>query len=79
MHFTKIWVLDATERAIKTVAQSLISLWLIGDGIFDLLQVNWQQAFGVALGAGVLSFLMSVASVGSGNSASLVVENVKPK
>lgn len=30
-YFTKSFWMDAIERAIKTVAQSILSLWLLGD------------------------------------------------
>ena len=51
-----------TERAVRTVAQALLSLWLVGDG-FDLLNVQWREALGVAFGAGVLSLLTSLGAV----------------
>lgn len=78
---SKTFWLDAGERAAKTVAQTLISLWLIGDVVFNLLTVDWSAAFGVASGAAVLSILMSIASSGTGNSnsASLVVETKETK
>lgn len=76
---TKVFWLDTAERAIKTVAQTWVTLWLVADQVFNILTVDWKQALGVGLGAGVLSVLTSVASAGSGNSASLVVDNVKPK
>lgn len=72
---TKLFWADALERAIKTVSQTLLSLWLIGDVAFNLLTVDWKSAFGVAGGAAVISILMSIASAGSGNSASLVVDS----
>lgn len=72
---TKLFWADAIERAVKTVAQTLVSLWLIADAIFNILTVDWKQAFGVATGAGVLSLLMSISSAGTGNSASLVVDS----
>ncbi len=73
-YLSKTFWLDATERAIKTVAQTLISLWLVGDVAFNLLAVNWGAALGVAGGAALLSYLMSIASAttGSKDSASLV-------
>lgn len=79
--FTKLFIRDALERALKTVAQTLIALWLVGDEAFNILTVNWNQAFGVSLGAGVLSILMSIASsnVGSTNSASLTVDTKELK
>lgn len=62
----------ALERAVKTFAQALLSLW--GAGAFDILHVDWSQSLGVAAGAGVLSVLTSVVSlpVGPAGSPSLV-------
>lgn len=54
------WVATA-ERALKTIAQTLLSLWLVGDSMFNALHVDWLNALGVALGAGLVSVAMSVA------------------
>jgi uncharacterized membrane protein YbjE (DUF340 family) len=80
-YLTELFWLDATERAIRTIAQTILSLWLVGDVAFNLLQVDWKQTLGVALGAGVLSLLTSIvtASTGDNRSASLVVEAVKER
>lgn len=74
--FTKLFWKDASERAVKTVAQTLLTLWLTSEAVFNILTVDWQQAFGVAVGAGVLSVLMSVASAAKAgtDTASLVVD-----
>lgn len=75
--FTTTFWADAAERALKTVAQSILSLWIIGDQVFNLLNVNWEQTLGIAAGAGVISILTSIvsATVTSG-SASLAVKTV---
>ncbi len=72
MFTTRFWA-DTAERAVKTVAQSLLALFVVGGQVFNLLTVNWQQALGVAAGAGVISVLTSVVSakVTSTDSASL--------
>lgn len=74
--FTKLFWKDAFERSLKTVAQTLVTLWLTGESVFNLLTVDWKQAFGVATGAGLLSLLMSVASAAKAgtDTASLVVD-----
>ena len=74
--FTKLFWKDAFERSLKTVAQTLVTLWLTGETVFNLLTVDWKQALGVAAGAGVLSLLMSVASAAKAgtDTASLVVD-----
>ena len=60
----------AFERAIKTVAQTLLSLWLVGDVMFNILTVDWTSALGVAAGAGVISLLTSIVSLPVGDSGS---------
>ena len=61
------------ERAFKSVAGSLVSVWG-ASGALNLFSIPWQSTVGVALGAGVLSVLMSVMSapVGPLGSPSLV-------
>lgn len=75
--FTGSFVADAFERALKTAAQALLSLWLVGDVAFDLLTVNWGSALGVAAGAAVISLLTSVVSAPAADrgTASLVHQN----
>ena len=74
--FTKLFWKDAVERAIKTIAQTLVTLWLTSDAVFNILTVDWAQAIGVADGAGVLSVLTSVGSAATSgtDTASLVVD-----
>ena len=74
--FTKLFWKDAIERSIKTVAQTLVTLWLTSEAVFNILTVDWTQALGVAVGAGVLSILTSLASAKSAgtDTASLVVD-----
>jgi hypothetical protein len=55
----------AAERAIKTLAQSLIAVLAIGQ--VTVLTVDWAQAAAVAATAGILSVLTSIASSGIGN------------
>jgi hypothetical protein len=76
--FTTTFWADASERAVKTLSQSLLTLWLAGDHVFNLLTVNWTQALGIAAGAGVISILTSIVSAGvtSSDSASLAVKTV---
>lgn len=73
--FTMGFWKGALERAVKTAAQVLLTLWTT-DVAFDLLNVDLRQAFGVAAGAVVLSLLMSMVSVqvGPSGSASAVAD-----
>lgn len=79
--FSKLFWKDAVERAIKTVAQTLVTLFLASGEVFNLLTVNYQQALGVAAGAGVLSLLMSVGSAAKAgtDTASLTVDTKELK
>lgn len=61
---------DTGERAAKTTAQTLLSLFLVGDVAFNLFEFHWGPALGVAAGAAVISVLTSVMSAGVGPSSS---------
>jgi len=76
--FTTTFWADAAERAIKTIAQSVLSIWVVGDQVFNLLNADWGTTLGIAAGAGVISILMSIvsATVTSSDSASLAVKTV---
>lgn len=76
--FTTTFWADAVERALKTVAQTVLSIWVVGDQVFNLMQVEWGTTLGVAAGAGVISLLTSIvsATVTSSDSASLSVKTV---
>jgi hypothetical protein len=65
------WVRVA-ERAVKTVAQTAVAL--IGAQAFDVLSFDWQGLASVAVGAGIVSVLTSIASseVGDPEDPSLV-------
>jgi hypothetical protein len=60
MTFTKEWLGMAAERAIKTVAQTALAT--IGAAqVLGLFAVDWTQVASVALLAGVMSVLTSIA------------------
>lgn len=56
----KKWLKCAGIRAIKTVAQTAVSLIAVGSMMSD---VNWIQVGSAALLAGILSLLTSVAGI----------------
>lgn len=58
------WV-DAGERVVRTVAQTLLAL--LGTGAVGILAVDWPQMLSVAAGAGLVSLLMSIVATGVGN------------
>lgn len=66
------WIL-ASERALKTVAQTLISM-AAAVSVFDALSANWNTILGVSIGAGLLSYATSIVSaeIGDHGNPSLV-------
>lgn len=74
--FTKLFWKDAIERAIKTMAQTLLSIWIVSDTAFDLFSISWEQSLSVAFSAAVLSIVMSIGSAKKAgtDTASLVVD-----
>jgi hypothetical protein len=63
----------AAERALRTVAQVLLTTWVAKDAL-NVLEIDWLQSFGLAGGAALVSVLMSLAPVGPGGSPSWVEE-----
>lgn len=57
---TMEWLKCATLRAIKTVAQSAVSMITVGQAFGE---VNWTQVVSVALTSGIVSILTSVAGI----------------
>lgn len=68
---------QATERAIKTLAQFIITLGAAG--AFNVLQIDWKTTLGLALGGALLSYATSIASaeISETKSPSLIKEDVK--
>lgn len=58
--FTKEWFKCALIRAIKTVAQTAVSMITVGSAISE---INWGYVASVAVVAGVYSMLTSVAGL----------------
>lgn len=63
--FSKNFAKQVLERAVKSAAQALIGLW-VGAKAFDVWDVDWKLAGGVALGGAVLSVLFSIVTAGVG-------------
>lgn len=70
--FTKEWIAASVVRALKTFAQSLISM--LGADQIGLLEANWTQALSVAAMACVLSLLTSVYGLPEVNSIKAAAE-----
>jgi hypothetical protein len=59
--FTKKFWIEASERALKTLAQTFLSL-VAAESMFDAFVADWQTLVGVSLGAAVLSYATSIVS-----------------
>ncbi|QIN94040.1 holin [Streptomyces phage Wakanda] len=75
--FTKAFVKDVVERAVKAFGSASASVFAAGE-VANLFAVNWADVFGVGGGAAVVSVLLSLASYKAGHSgtASAVKEVV---
>lgn len=56
----KKWIKAALIRAIKTIAQTAVSLITVGELLSD---INWITVLSVSLVAGIYSILTSVAGL----------------
>lgn len=54
------WIKAAGVRAIKTMAQTALSMITIGQAVLD---VNWLNVLSVSFVAGILSLLTSIAGL----------------
>lgn len=72
--FTRTFVLDALERAVKSAAQAIVLFWGVGDQLLDAWSIDWADTAGVAFGGAALSILTSIISApfNERGSASLV-------
>jgi hypothetical protein len=68
MYTAAFWT-GAFDRAVKSLAQTLILLWFTSD-VVNLFEVNWVQTLGVGVGALVLSLLTSIVSAPVGDRGS---------
>ena len=56
----KQWLKAAGIRAVKTMAQTAVSMLTVGQAVLD---VNWVNVLSVSAVAGVISMLTSVAGL----------------
>jgi len=68
MYTVSFWK-GAADRAVKSLAQQLLLLWG-GTEMFNALQIDVGPAFGMAVGAAVLSVLTSIVSAPAGDPGS---------
>lgn len=62
--FTRKFWKKATERAVKTAAESAILVF--GADQVNALSAQWADVAGFAIGGAVLSYLFSLATAGAG-------------
>lgn len=78
--FTRAFWAAASERAVKTGAQAVLTTYLVGDVALNALDADWANMGGVALGGLVLSYLTSIASgVGNGSPSAGNLETPTPQ
>jgi hypothetical protein len=70
--FTKRFWVSASERAIKTFAQTFLAM--AGAQAFNVVTADWLSLLSVSVGAAVLSYLTSIVSaeIGDRGTPSLV-------
>lgn len=73
---TKSFWIGVADRAVKTAAQTLVTLWG-ADQAFNLLEIDLVPALGVAAGAAVLSVLTSLASARVGDEGTSLLRGAK--
>lgn len=54
------WAKAAGVRAIKTIAQTAVSMLTVGQAFLD---VNWMSVLSVSVTAGIISVLTSIAGL----------------
>lgn len=57
---SKQWLKAAGVRAVKTMAQTAVSMLTVGQAVLD---VNWVNVLSVSAVAGVISMLTSIAGL----------------
>ena len=59
-NYFKDWIKAAAIRAVKTIAQSALSMLTVGMALSD---VDWKAVISVSIVAGIYSMLTSVAGL----------------
>ena len=70
--WTRIFWIDAADRAARTFAQALLATITIGDAVYS---VDWKAGLGIAVTAAIASILTSIATskVGASGTPSVVI------
>lgn len=78
--FTLAFWKAAAERAVKTGAQSVLTVYFVGDVALNAFQADWGNMAGIGLGGAVFSVLTSLASAArDGNPSATNAETVTTK
>jgi hypothetical protein len=78
--FTTAFWRAAAERALKTGAQAVLTVYFVGDVALNAFEADWVNMAGIGLGGVALSVLTSLASaVGDGNPSATNAETVTQK
>lgn len=78
--WTKAFWKAAAERAVKTGAQSVLTVYFVGDVALNAFQADWGNMAGIGLGGAVFSVLTSLASAArDGNPSATNAETVTTK
>lgn len=75
--FTKRFWQDATERAVKTAAQVIVTLGV--GGALNILTIDWEATIGLSLGGALLSYATSIVSAGVTKHDSPSLVEAKPQ
>ena len=73
--YTRIFWKDALERAIKTAAQAVLTVYLVGDVALDVFATDWYSLAGIALGGAFASVLTSIASTRIGDDSPSLIDH----
>lgn len=74
--FTLVFFKATLERALKTAAQTALTVTLVGDKMLNAFDTDWSDVGGLALGGAVASVLFSVASYAKTGGPSLTEAEV---
>ena len=78
--WTKAFWKATAERAVKTGAQSVLTVYFVGDVALNAFQADWGNMAGIGLGGVVFSVLTSLASAArDGNPSAINAETVTQK
>lgn len=78
--WTRAFWKATAERAVKTGAQSVLTVYFVGDVALNAFQADWGNMAGIGLGGVVFSVLTSLASaVHDGNPSATNAEVVTAK